>query len=377
DHQKIQLNELNEHRDQAYENSLIYKEKTKKLHDSKIKNRIFNVGWIDPGKTPESRPPPKRVLIKEDQAGLDSGQSHAALAGPDLEPMHDDFLITVYPQKKTSYVSRDDQNPPPPPSKEPNQSNKKKHDSDASETEDINAAHLLKIKPRPDWLKPVLEEERPETPEPDWVVPPNDLPKPENNRANAFSTSYKDLEENKLLQKTSDMGSFIKSFCRQIEKSKLSKADLKGPAYKINMVNPEGHRVVLGVSKPLPPGGPPEYGPEELVPSLLIESEREYDISAAHGISHCLKTISRYGYTYLKEIVLRRADYNEYKISKFVFKNLHPIDFEYMYSLHLQGKLNHLSESDKFNMFNAVNMWIRNIVIRKRLEDLQLDIESY
>nr|GEV88852.1 reverse transcriptase domain-containing protein [Tanacetum cinerariifolium] len=30
--------------DQAYENSLIYKEKTKKLHDSKIKNCIFNVG---------------------------------------------------------------------------------------------------------------------------------------------------------------------------------------------------------------------------------------------------------------------------------------------------------------------------------------------
>nr|GEV97380.1 reverse transcriptase domain-containing protein [Tanacetum cinerariifolium] len=41
DHRKLQLNEL---RDQAYENSLIYKEKTKKLHDSKIKNRIFNVG---------------------------------------------------------------------------------------------------------------------------------------------------------------------------------------------------------------------------------------------------------------------------------------------------------------------------------------------
>ncbi|GKC38233.1 hypothetical protein Tco_1050617, partial [Tanacetum coccineum] len=28
----------------AYENSLIYKEKTKRIHDSKIKNRIFNVG---------------------------------------------------------------------------------------------------------------------------------------------------------------------------------------------------------------------------------------------------------------------------------------------------------------------------------------------
>nr|GEV22053.1 reverse transcriptase domain-containing protein [Tanacetum cinerariifolium] len=44
EHRKVQLNELHELRDQAYENSLIYKERTKKLHDSKIKNRIFNVG---------------------------------------------------------------------------------------------------------------------------------------------------------------------------------------------------------------------------------------------------------------------------------------------------------------------------------------------
>nr|GEV34914.1 reverse transcriptase domain-containing protein [Tanacetum cinerariifolium] len=38
DHHKIQLNELNEIRDHAYENSLIYKMKTKRIHDSKIKN---------------------------------------------------------------------------------------------------------------------------------------------------------------------------------------------------------------------------------------------------------------------------------------------------------------------------------------------------
>nr|GEY71732.1 reverse transcriptase domain-containing protein [Tanacetum cinerariifolium] len=43
DHRKIQLNELNELRDHAYENSLIYKEKTKRIHDSNIKNRVFNV----------------------------------------------------------------------------------------------------------------------------------------------------------------------------------------------------------------------------------------------------------------------------------------------------------------------------------------------
>nr|GEZ03714.1 reverse transcriptase domain-containing protein [Tanacetum cinerariifolium] len=44
DHRKVQLNELNELRDQAYENSLIYKEKTKRHHNSKIKDRVFNVG---------------------------------------------------------------------------------------------------------------------------------------------------------------------------------------------------------------------------------------------------------------------------------------------------------------------------------------------
>nr|GEW19025.1 reverse transcriptase domain-containing protein [Tanacetum cinerariifolium] len=44
DHRKLQINELNELRDQAYENSLIYKEKTKKLHDSKINNRVFYIG---------------------------------------------------------------------------------------------------------------------------------------------------------------------------------------------------------------------------------------------------------------------------------------------------------------------------------------------
>nr|GEW87206.1 DNA-directed DNA polymerase [Tanacetum cinerariifolium] len=41
DHRKVQINELH---DQAYKNSLIYKEKTKRLHDSKIKDRVFNIG---------------------------------------------------------------------------------------------------------------------------------------------------------------------------------------------------------------------------------------------------------------------------------------------------------------------------------------------
>nr|GFC79982.1 hypothetical protein CTI12_AA475510 [Tanacetum cinerariifolium] len=95
-----------------------------------------------------------------------------------------------------------------------------------------------------------------------------------------------------------------------------------------DLVNPEGHRVVPDVSKPLPLGGPP-------VSQIL------------HANSQCYQSqeYERYGYTYLKEIVLRRADYKEYKISKADFKNLHPNDFEDIYLLHLQGHLNHLSQS--------------------------------
>nr|GEW73241.1 hypothetical protein [Tanacetum cinerariifolium] len=44
DYRKVQLNELNELRNEAYENSLIYQEKTKRLHDLKIKDRVFNIG---------------------------------------------------------------------------------------------------------------------------------------------------------------------------------------------------------------------------------------------------------------------------------------------------------------------------------------------
>nr|GFD21856.1 hypothetical protein [Tanacetum cinerariifolium] len=63
-----------------------------------------------------------------------------------------------------------------------------------------------------------------------------------------------------------------------------------------------------------------------------------------------LQTYSRYGYTFLKEIALRRADYKEYKISEADFKNLHPNDFEDLYLLYLQGNLNHLSFADKKKM---------------------------
>ncbi|GKA59530.1 reverse transcriptase domain-containing protein [Tanacetum coccineum] len=68
DHQKVQMNELDELQDQAYKNSLIYKEKTKKIHDSKIKNRVFNIG--------------DRVLLFNSRLKIFSGKLKTRWTGP-------------------------------------------------------------------------------------------------------------------------------------------------------------------------------------------------------------------------------------------------------------------------------------------------------
>nr|GEV73662.1 reverse transcriptase domain-containing protein [Tanacetum cinerariifolium] len=65
DHRKVELNEL---RDQAYENSLIYKEKTKRLHDLKIKDRVFNIG--------------DRVLLFNSRLKIFSGKLQSRWSGP-------------------------------------------------------------------------------------------------------------------------------------------------------------------------------------------------------------------------------------------------------------------------------------------------------
>ena len=43
-HRKLQLNELEEIRNEAYENALIYKEKTKAYHDKMIRTKTFSIG---------------------------------------------------------------------------------------------------------------------------------------------------------------------------------------------------------------------------------------------------------------------------------------------------------------------------------------------
>ncbi|GJY64658.1 hypothetical protein Tco_0466118 [Tanacetum coccineum] len=219
-------------------------------------------------------------------------------------------------------------------------------------------------------------------------------------------------------------------------KTELTQADFEGQAYEfvkafypdviqlqfqmeechkmltnhINWANPEGDQVRIDISSPLPLSSPlghviiqtqfffnndldylrygnkgsrqalsiskmkvaryPDFGLELLVPKhVWINDVCTYDISASYGIS--------YWYDCLKEITLRIANYQEYTIAEKDFKNLYPSNFEDLSLLLLQGHLNHLSGSDKRMLSTAVNLWTRNLVIRQRVKDLQLGIESY
>ncbi|GJY79876.1 hypothetical protein Tco_0492627 [Tanacetum coccineum] len=171
----------------------------------------------------------------------------------------------------------------------------------------------------------------------------------------------------------------------------------------------KGSRPALSISK-MKAAYYPDVGLEQMVPDQMwIEEECKYDVAAMYGISHWwfqrqrfyidrhtsegdrrgvrthmrilsvvrIEVFSLYGYDYMKKIVLRRADLQEHIIAERDFKYLYPSDFEDLYLLNLQGHLNHLPPKDKKILTTAVNLWTRNLVIRQRVEDFQLGIESY
>nr|GEU93647.1 integrase, catalytic region, zinc finger, CCHC-type, peptidase aspartic, catalytic [Tanacetum cinerariifolium] len=86
--------QINEEQKKDVDEQVNLKEKTDELDQVQARS--------DPGRTPESQSPPERVVIDEDQAGLDPRESRRALAGPDLELTHDEFMTDLYPKVQES-----------------------------------------------------------------------------------------------------------------------------------------------------------------------------------------------------------------------------------------------------------------------------------
>ncbi|GKC97006.1 hypothetical protein Tco_1162448 [Tanacetum coccineum] len=85
----------------------------------------------------------------------------------------------------------------------------------------------------------------------------------------------------------------------------------------------------------------------------------------------------KWGYGFLTSVVVRRFDYKEYKFSYADLPRLSVNDIEHMYLLIVQDKLHHLLLEFVKDFNNALLMFIRRTMIKNRVEDIQLGVESY
>ncbi|GJQ98249.1 hypothetical protein Tco_0009388 [Tanacetum coccineum] len=90
-----------------------------------------------------------------------------------------------------------------------------------------------------------------------------------------------------------------------------------------------------------------------------------------------VEVMRKHGYGYLKDIVVRRADNDLYRFKEGDFSRLCINDIEDMLLLVVQNRLTNLSGDDVSDFAIALRMFTRSLVIKKRVEDLQLEVESY
>ncbi|GJW25457.1 hypothetical protein Tco_0039268 [Tanacetum coccineum] len=252
-----------------------------------------------------------------------------------------------------------------------------------SDDEDSGSRHIPKVSLNQEWFKPLSKEERPATPEPAWSIPSSSLPVPNNNWASAIASSFVSPPENSLLLQTGDIGVFIDWFCKKQGITELMPENLEGPAYEVVKAfhldvtiqtefffnkdleylrfGHKGDRLALSITKMKAASYPDGRRQQFYIDRHSADTNRRAIVRTHMRILSVvrIKVFSLYGYDYMKKIVLRRADNQEYTIAESDFKDLYPSDFEDLYLLNLQGHLNHLPTKDKTIPSTAVNLWIR------------------
>ncbi|GJT02171.1 hypothetical protein Tco_0823340 [Tanacetum coccineum] len=90
-----------------------------------------------------------------------------------------------------------------------------------------------------------------------------------------------------------------------------------------------------------------------------------------------LQIVEWHNYKHLDWITVRRDDDKLYKLKEGDFKRLRIQDIEDMLLLLVQGKLTNLTVEERLAFNVSLRMFTRSIVIQRRVEDLQLGVESY
>ncbi|GJV66629.1 hypothetical protein Tco_1482138 [Tanacetum coccineum] len=270
-----------------------------------------------------------------------------------------------------------------------------------SSDDEVGRDHVPTVNLRQSWWKP-LTEDRPATPEPAWTIPSSDLSMPNKQYGLLnLELTHKDLEGPafeivKVFHHDVIHLQFQMEECHKLLTDQVVDAIIR-PALSISKMKAAYY---------------PDVGLEQLVPDQFwIAEECKYDIAAMYGISHWwvqrqrfyidrfssegdrravrthmrILSVVQIEVFYMYEVQLHEVNspsdsrqiFKEFVIAERDFKHMYPSDFEDLYLLNLQGHLNHLSPEHKKILTTAVNLWTRNLVIRHRVEDFQLGIESY
>ncbi|GJV61983.1 hypothetical protein Tco_1468083 [Tanacetum coccineum] len=227
------------------------------------------------------------------------------------------------------------------------------------------------------WFKQLGEKKIEELPEQSWF--------------NELVDAKKDSWEHEL-----QIGMFAKSMKNFLNKDKITKEDLEEPAFellknmfknsieleydkekcylamtdRINWPNPKGDRFYTDLSKPLSLEGPPGrktiltryFFNKDLKYLMHGNQEKKYALSLseikATRYEQEVKIISVqrilvdkwYGYGYLKEIFVKRADQKEYMFVEAYFLRLNQNNIKDLYLLKIQDRIHNLLGVDEFDL---------------------------
>nr|GEZ82256.1 hypothetical protein [Tanacetum cinerariifolium] len=167
-------------------------------------------------------------------------------------------------------------------------------------------------------------------------------------KASTLASTYSPPPEDSLLAQTGDMAMFMDWFCKRQEITKLKPQDLKGPTFElVKVFHPNSKwcparcglkrsaSMILLLCMVFLTGGSKD---NDSTLTDIFEGDRRAVRTHMRILSVVrIEVFSMYGYDYMKNIVLRRADLNEHIIAKRDFKYLYPSDFKDLYVLNLQG----------------------------------------
>nr|GEX04884.1 hypothetical protein [Tanacetum cinerariifolium] len=178
----------------------------------------------------------------------------------------------------------------------------------------------------------------------------------------------------------------LKGSCKSpVELEYHLKEVYKATTDQLDRVNPEGQQYPHNLLKPLPLI-PNNRGRRVIPFGHFINNDLEYlrgesarDVYSKRRIIAVteLKIVEWHNYKHLNWITMRRDDDKLYKFKEYDFKRLSIQDIEDMLLLLVQGKLTNLTVEERFTFNVSLQMFTRSIVIQRRVEDLQLGVESY